>query len=397
MNASTETISWRTWAAVVALGVSTFTIVTTELAPIGLLSQLAESFQQSEATAGLVVSVYAWLAAAIALLSILLFGRFPRKGLLIVLMAILATSNIVAAFAPLFSALLGARMVGAIAHGAFWAMIGTIGAQLVPPRYVGLATSIIFGGVSVASVIGVPLSNAVAREYSWNMAFIAISVLSLISMIAISVFLPKLTTPPPLQRGALRSVLKEKTFLKIYGATACAITAHFAAFTYIEPLLSTGIAVPGRMLSILLLAFGLAGIVGNVITGKLIDQHLKILISIALAVMSLSVMGLGVSGNETSVYIVGILLVTWGAGVAIVFVGFQTWILKLAGPLALPASAIYVAIFNAAIGAGAFLGSAVLTITSLSGLMLCAAAALGSSLIPVLALDRPDKQTALIY
>src|SRR3546814_599826 len=166
------------------------------------------------------------------------------------------------------------------------------------------------------------------------MAFISISVLSLISMIAISVFLPKLTTPPPLQCGALHSVLKEKTFLKIYGATACAITAHFAAFTYIEPLLSTGIAVPGRMLSILLLAFGLAGILGNVITGKLIDQHLKSLISIALAVMSLSVMGLGASGKETSVYTVGILLVTWGAGVAIVFVGFQTWILKLAGPLA---------------------------------------------------------------
>src|SRR3546814_1987218 len=110
MNASTETISWRTWAAVVALGVSTFTIVTTELAPIGLLSQLAESFQQSEATAGLVVSVYAWLAAAVALLSILLFGRFPRKGLLLVLMAILAPSNIVASFVPLFSDRMGTRL-----------------------------------------------------------------------------------------------------------------------------------------------------------------------------------------------------------------------------------------------------------------------------------------------
>src|SRR3546814_19556101 len=124
-------------------------------------------------------------------------------------------------------------MVGAIAHGAFWAMIGTIGAQLVPPRYVGVATSIIFGGFSVASVIVVPLSNAVAREYSWNMAFIAISVLSLISMIAISVFLPKLTQLHPLQCSALQYVLKDKTIMKIYGAKDCDIPALFYAFTYI--------------------------------------------------------------------------------------------------------------------------------------------------------------------
>ena len=79
-------LPWRVWVAIVALGTSTFTIVTTELAPIGILSQLADSFQKSEATTGLVVSVYAWLAAAVALVSVFLFGRFPRKGLLVALM-----------------------------------------------------------------------------------------------------------------------------------------------------------------------------------------------------------------------------------------------------------------------------------------------------------------------
>ncbi|AYN19536.1 MFS transporter [Alcaligenes aquatilis] len=389
MHASNETVPWRIWVAVIALGVSTFTIVTTELAPIGILSQLADSFQKSEATTGLVVSVYAWLAAAVALVSVFLFGRFPRKGLLVALMTILAVSNVVAAFAPDFSSLMGARMAGAIAHGAFWAIIGTVGAQLVPARYVGVATSIIFGGVSVASVIGVPITNALAREYVWDTAFLAIAALAVVSMIAIGIFLPKLPAPVPLQSGALREVLKEKLFIRIYGATACAITAHFAAFTYIEPLLSTSIEVTGQTLSILLFTFGAAGILGNIITGKLIDRYLKALISIALLAMSIGVLGLALSNKEASVYLIGALLIVWGAGVAIVFVGFQTWILKQAGPMALPASAIYVAIFNAAIGAGAFIGSSILGITTLSGLMICVAIALALSLVPVLTLKQP--------
>lgn len=389
MHASNETVPWRIWVAVIALGVSTFTIVTTELAPIGILSQLADSFQKSEATTGLVVSVYAWLAAAVAIVSVFLFGRFPRKGLLVALMTILAVSNVVAAFAPDFSSLMGARMAGAIAHGAFWAIIGTVGAQLVPARYVGVATSIIFGGVSVASVIGVPITNALAREYVWDTAFLAIAALAVVSMIAIGIFLPKLPAPVPLQSGALREVLKEKLFIRIYGATACAITAHFAAFTYIEPLLSTSIEVTGQTLSILLFTFGAAGILGNIITGKLIDRYLKALISIALLAMSIGVLGLALSNKEASVYLIGALLIVWGAGVAIVFVGFQTWILKQAGPMALPASAIYVAIFNAAIGAGAFIGSSILGITTLSGLMICVAIALALSLVPVLTLKQP--------
>ncbi|MGE4593318.1 MFS transporter [Alcaligenes sp.] len=388
MHASNETVPWQIWVAVIALGVSTFTIVTTELAPIGILSQLADSFQKSEATTGLVVSVYAWLAAAVALVSVFLFGRFPRKGLLVALMTILAVSNVVAAFAPDFSSLMGARMAGAIAHGAFWAIIGTVGAQLVPARYVGVATSIIFGGVSVASVIGVPITNALAREYVWDTAFLAIAALAVVSMIAIGIFLPKLPAPVPLQSGALRAVLKEKLFIRIYGATACAITAHFAAFTYIEPLLSTSIEVTGQTLSILLFTFGAAGILGNIITGKLIDRYLKALISIALLAMSIGVLGLALSNKEASVYLIGALLIVWGAGVAIVFVGFQTWILKQAGPMALPASAIYVAIFNAAIGAGAFIGSSILGITTLSGLMICVAIALALSLVPVLTLKQ---------
>jgi len=384
-----ENISWRTWLAVVALGISSFAIVTTELAPIGLLSPLAAEFGQTEGKAGLVVTAYGWIAAFAALFSAAFLGRIPRKPLLVGLMVVLAISSVVAVLSPNFSTLLGARMIGALAHGAFWAMIGSIGAQLVPARQVGLATSIIFGGVSVASVLGVPLANLITQLDGWRTAFAVIAGLSLLTTLAIALTVPRLSASSALGMNALTGVLKNRSFQRIYLATSCAITAHFAAFTFIEPLLSSALGIQVNIISVLLLIFGVAGVIGNFISGKLIDRHLKSLVLMSLALMAASVLIIGNLSIESSPIIVGALLLGWGAGVAIVFVGLQTWILRLAGQAAMPASAIYVAIFNAAIGAGALLGGIVLSMTTLNGLMVIASVAMAASLIPVMLIKTP--------
>lgn len=386
---SQESVSWRAWLAVVTLGISSFAIVTTELAPIGLLSPLAAEFGKTEGMAGLIVTAYAWVAALAALLSALFLGRLPRKPLLVGLMLILTLSSALAGMGTEFSTLLVARMVGALAHGAFWAMIGTIGAQLVPAKKIGLATSIIFGGVSVASVLGVPLASLLTQLDGWRTAFHVISVLSLLTTFAIAWTVPRLASSASVNMDALRSILRNRTFQRIYLATTCAIMAHFAAFTFIEPLLSSSLSLSLSRVSALLLVFGIAGVVGNVISGKYIDRHLKILVLLSLSLMALSVLAVGNLPTGSSTLLVAALLFVWGASVAIVFVGFQSWILREAGEAALPASAIYVAIFNAAIGAGALAGAAVLSLTSLNGLMAIAAIAMAGSLIPVMLIKSP--------
>lgn len=366
------------WSAVAILAICAFTIVTTELAPIGLLTPLATEFGQSDAVAGLIVTAYAWIAAIAALLSVGCLRRIARKPLLIGLMLVLALSSVIACRASLFSTLLAARIVGAVAHGAFWAMIGSIGAQLVPTRRIGLATAIIFGGVSAASVLGVPAANLLAHYQGWRSAFIAVAILALMAAMAIAYRVPSLPASEGPAPGALSAVMADPLFRRLFAATACAITAHFAAFTYIEPLLSTALNLPAARCAPLLLLFGLAGIGGNLICGKLLDRHLKTLIVAALMLMAAALMTLG-----TTTLVVGSLLSAWGAGVAVVFVGFQTWVLRAAGAAALPASAIYVAIFNAAIGTGALVGAALLVVLPLNGLMLAAALACALSLLPV--------------
>lgn len=388
-NTPQDTVSWRTWLAVVALGISSFAIVTTELAPIGLLSPLAAEFGQTEGMAGLIVTAYAWVAALAALLSALFLGRLPRKPLLVGLMLILTLSSALVGMSTAFSTLLVARIVGALAHGAFWAMIGTIGAQLVPAKKIGLATSIIFGGVSVASVFGVPLASLLTQIDGWRTAFQVIAGLSLLATFAIAGTVPRLTSSASVDIDALRSILRNRTFQRIYLATACAIMAHFAAFTFIEPLLSSSLSL--NLVSTLLLVFGIAGVVGNVISGQFIDRHLKSMVLLSLSLMALSVLTVGSLPTGSSAWLVAALLFIWGASVAIVFVGFQSWILREAGDVAMPASAIYVAIFNAAIGTGALAGATVLSVTSINGLMVIAAIAITGSLIPVILITPPRR------
>lgn len=367
----------RAWLAVAALAVSAFSIVTSELAPVGMLSALANDLHQSQAGAGLAVTAYGWVAALAALLAGAIPARISRKALLIVLMLILAFSCLAATQSHTMQTFMTARMTGALAHGAFWALIGTVAVQLVPVDKLGLATSVIFAGVSAASVLGVPLSSFIADMVGWRQAFSAISLLSLAAAVALLWTLPTLAAPQPLRLKVYVGIVKNPLLLSLFGATACIISAHFAAFTYLEPLLTQTRGIPTSAISALLLMSGLSGLLGNLIAGKLIDRHIRVLIMTSLllsagALGMLSIRG----GSALPIWFVAVLLGVWGAGMAIVFVGLQTWLLRSAGEATQPASAIYVAIFNAAIGTGALVGGLVSAKLGLSSLPLLAAVAM---------------------
>ncbi|WP_213198162.1 MFS transporter [Klebsiella aerogenes] len=367
----------RAWLAVAELAVSAFSIVTSELAPVGMLSALANDLHQSQAGAGLAVTAYGWVAALAALLAGAIPARISRKALLIVLMLILAFSCLAATQSHTMQTFMTARMTGALAHGAFWALIGTVAVQLVPVDKLGLATSVIFAGVSAASVLGVPLSSFIADMVGWRQAFSAISLLSLAAAVALLWTLPTLAAPQPLRLKVYVGIVKNPLLLSLFGATACIISAHFAAFTYLEPLLTQTRGIPTSAISALLLMSGLSGLLGNIIAGKLIDRHIRLLIMTSLllsagALGMLSIRG----GSALPVWFVAVLLGVWGAGMAIVFVGLQTWLLRSAGEATQPASAIYVAIFNAAIGTGALVGGLVSAKLGLSSLPLLAAVAM---------------------
>lgn len=353
-------MSLKLWIALIVLSLSSFAIVTTELAPIGLLSALAHDLNQSEAITGLIVTGYGWVAAISALCSIVLLVRFPRKTVLMVMLLILAISNIIVAYSSSFNMIFSARIIGAIAHGSFWALIGAVAYSLVPKHKLGLATSIIFSGVSVASILGVPLASYLTQMSSWRLAFEFLGLLSLIICILILLCVPKIPDQAPLASGFFKRVLQHSTLNRLFVLTTLIISSHFAAFTFIEPFLSQIAHLESGQITLLLLVFGLAGLVGNIIAGKFMDQHLQTMILVSLVFISGSVFAFGYLGYQVTFSMAVGFLALWGVSIATIFVGLQTWVLKQAGDLAGAASAIYVAVFNASIGLGALMGSLML-------------------------------------
>jgi len=381
----------RAWSGVVMLGISAFSIVTSELAPVGILSSLARDLHQSEAATGLVVTAYGWVGALAALLSGALSPRISRKVLLAGLMLILGISCIAATYAHSMSMFMSARIAGAIAHGMFWALIGAVAAQLVPPGKLGLATAIIFGGVSAASVLGVPLVSLISGMAGWRTAFMAISLLALLAACGLIWTLPELVVSQPLSMRVYRELCKNRTLLMLYVATVGIITAHFAAFTYLEPLLTQALGVPSTWVTALLLLSGISGLAGNIVAGKLIDRHIHLLMQIALLLSAGALAMLAVRQSAAPAFWqIGLLLALWGAGIAIIFVGLQTWVLRSAGAATQPASAIYVAIFNAAIGSGALAGGQILALTSLRNMIMLAAGVMVCSALFMLRLNAPE-------
>lgn len=383
---------WRVWFAIAFLGIGAFTIVTTELAPVGLLSPIALDLARSEATVGLTVTVYAWIGAISALCSALWLGRVPRKPLLIALMLGLALSNAGTVLADSFAALLSVRVLGAISHGLFWAVIGATAARIAPMRHMGLATSIVFGGVSAASVVGVPLATLIGQSSGWRWAFGAIGALSLLTALGLAAVLPKFKTQDAVGRAALAAVWGRRDLLGIFVATAFAVTAHFAAFTFIEPLLRSTPAVGAGMVAALLFGFGAAGLLGNVLTGLFIDRFLAPLLMLSLVAMSLALVVLGRFGPVLGMAGVAAVLLVWGAAIAAIFVGLQTWILRSAGTSAVPASAVYVAIFNAAIGSGALAGAWIYSRAGLPMVLTAAAVAGALAIVVVGVLGRSRRE-----
>ncbi|WP_277753571.1 MFS transporter [Rosenbergiella epipactidis] len=370
----------RVWCVVSVLCAASFAMVTSEFTPIGLLSQISSDLGKTPSTISLTVTLYAWLGAASGLMSNWLNNWIPRRTLLITLMLILAISNGLAAFAHSFLALLGARALGALAHGVFWAIVAATAAQIVPTRRVGLATSIVLGGITIATVMGVPLINLVGQHYSWRTALECLSLICVASAGAIALVMPSMKIRTPDKGLGFTVVLKRKDLLITYIITGLTAAAHFCAYTFIEPFIEKIPGITSYLVSFLLFTFGAAGFLGNLLSAFFIDRFLKKFILIALTSMTLALTVLGILGTQISLLLAVTLLVVWGTAISCLFSGLQTWVLRISGDDVLPATAIHTAVLNSAIGIGVIFGGKILDIMGLQGTMLSA----GISIFPAI-------------
>ncbi|MEN6683948.1 MFS transporter [Stenotrophomonas pavanii] len=369
------------WWAVSAVGLATFSVVTTEMLPVGLLTPVAEDLGASTGTAGLMISLPALLAAVFAPLVVIAAGGIDRRRILCALLGLLLVANLASALAPGIGWLLAARVLVGFCMGGIWAIAGGLAARLVPAQRIGLATSIIFGGVAAASVLGVPLGVLIGDAWGWRSAFIAMALFSAAVMLLHVWVVPALPVSTSVRPRQFAQQLGHRGLQRGLGLTLLLVSGHFIAFTYVRPLLTSLSGVDASWVGALLFAYGLAGIVGNFLAGPLAARHPRgTLLAIASSLLLTPVLFLWMGSTPAGG---SVLMLVWGLAYGGVSVGLMGWMMKAVPQAVEIATALYVGVFNIGIALGAWGGGRLLDGIGLHATLWAAAVLAGSALLMV--------------
>ena len=341
--------------ALYALTVGAFGIGVTEFVIMGLLIDVGRDLGISIATAGLLISGYALGVVVGAPVLTALSTRFSQRATLILLMVIFTIGNIACAIAPNFEILMIARLVTALAHGTFFGVGSVVAANLVPSERRASAIAIMFTGLTVANIIGVPFGTWLGQQYGWRMTFWAVSLIGVLALAVLASFLPKGPAGEKLNiRKELAAVLNGPVIVSL-ALTTLGFAGVFAVFTYIAPLLTDVAGLPEATVSPILLVFGGGLIIGNLAGGRWADRNLDRAVFGTLTALALvlAVMAFAFSSPVAAIILVGLLGAAGFATVA----PLQSRILREAkGVGEAFASSLNIAAFNLGNAIGAWAG-----------------------------------------
>lgn len=343
--------------SVLTVAATTFSVVTTEMLPVGLLTSLSSGLGVSDGTAGLTVTLPGVVAALAALLLPVAVRRADRRTVLCALMGLLAAANLLSALAPAFGVLLAARVLVGVCIGGVWAIAAGLGPRLVREEAAGRATTVIFSGIAVASVLGVPAGTFLGELAGWRWAFAIMGVFALAVAGLLAAVLPPLPASAAVRLGAFPGLLRNARLRAGLLVVLLLVTGHFAAYTYVRPVLERVPDLGAGLISGLLLAYGIAGIVGNFAGGALAARDPRRALLAISAGLAAVVLLLGPAGGSLLASVA--LLVGWGLAYGGVSVSAQEWVLAAAPGAREAASALFAGVFNAAIALGALTGGLV--------------------------------------
>ncbi|MGL4434127.1 MAG: MFS transporter [Plesiomonas shigelloides] len=356
--------------ALLALTLSAFAIGTTEFVIVGLIPTMANDLQVSLPSAGLLVSLYALGVAIGAPVLTALTGKWNRKSVLLGVMSLFVIGNLLAWQAPGYPTLVVARILTGLAHGVFFSIGSTIATGLVPKEKAASAIAIMFTGLTVALVTGVPLGTYIGQQFGWQSTFLIVALLGLIALLGSMLLVPRdLPQPPATKLVAQLKVLTQPRLLLVYAITALGYGGTFTAFTFLAPILEQVSGFSTHMISLIMLVYGGSVAVGNLWGGKLADKMGPIkALTLIFTGLAAILLVFNITAFNPLAAVATILI--WGAFAFGNVPGLQVYVVKLAErytPDAVDvASGLNIAAFNVGIALGAWGGG---MIVAKAGLM----------------------------
>lgn len=351
--------------ALFALTLSAFAIGTTEFVIVGLIPTVAANLGIDLPSAGLLVSLYALGVAVGAPVLTAFTGRLPRKTLLLALMALFTVGNLLAWKAPSYESLIVARVLTGLAHGVFFSIGSTIATSLVPKEKAASAIAIMFTGLTVALVTGVPLGTFIGQHFGWRETFLAVSALGVIAFVGSLIFVPRnIRHTPPASLTEQAKVLAQPRLLMVYAKTAIGYGGSFIPFTFLAPILQQVSGFSASAVGWVMLVYGVSVAAGNLWGGRLADRKGPIpALQIIFALLAVVLFALTFTAHVKWLALLTVLL--WGAVAFGNVPGLQVYVVKQAErftPQAVDvASGLNIAAFNLGIAAAAWLGGLIVT------------------------------------
>ena len=349
--------------ALLALTLGAYAIGTTEFVIVGLIPTIAADLGVSLPSAGLLVSLYALGVAVGAPVLTALTGRVPRKTLLVALMVLFTLGNVIAWMAPSYGSLIVARVLTGLAHGVFFSIGSIIATSVVPKEKAASAIAIMFTGLTVALVTGVPLGTFIGQHLGWRATFLAVAALGVIALIGSLLFVPRnLQRSEPATFGQQLSVLAQPRLLLVYAITALGYGGTFLSFTYLASILQDVTGFSPNAVSGVLLVYGVSVAIGNLWGGRLADRRGPIpALKLIFGLLALVLFALTFTAHNT--WLVLLTVLALGAVAFGNVPGLQVYVVKQAQRFAPQAadvaSGLNIAAFNVGIAMGASLGGLV--------------------------------------
>ncbi|WP_432156554.1 MULTISPECIES: MFS transporter [unclassified Streptomyces] len=344
--------------ALLALAIGAFGIGTTEFVIMGLLPEVADDFGVSIPTAGFLVTGYALGVMFGAPLMTALGTRVPRKRMLMLLMGLFIAGNLLSAVAPVFSVMLTGRVVASLAHGAFFGIGSVVAADLVAPDRKAGAIAMMFTGLTVANVIGVPLGTLVGQSVGWRVTFGVVATLGVVGLAGIARWVPELPEPEGVRLRHELAALKNPQVLLAMAMTVLGFGGVFAAITYIAPMMTHAAGFADSSVTWLLVLFGLGMVGGNLVGGRYADRSLMPLLYVSLGALAVVLALFTLTAQHKALAAVTIVLI--GALGFAAVPPLQKRVLDQAHGAPTLASAVNIGAFNLGNALSAWLGGLVI-------------------------------------